>query len=41
MKYFYLCALALLLSLPANRLAAQEFIIDSHIHAGHDQQWVD
>ncbi|MEA2064062.1 MAG: amidohydrolase family protein [Gemmatimonadota bacterium] len=36
-----LLALALLLGVSANRLAAQDFIIDSHIHAGHDQQWVD
>jgi uncharacterized protein len=41
MKYFYLVALALLLTVSANRATAQEFIIDSHIHAGHDQQWVD
>ena len=41
MKFFTLLAFALLLSLSVNRLAAQDFIIDSHIHAGHDQQWVE
>ncbi len=41
MKFFYLCTLALLLSLSVTRLAAQDFIIDAHTHAGHDQQWVE
>ncbi len=41
MKFFYLCTLALLLTVSANRATAQDFIIDSHIHAGSDQQWVD
>ena len=42
MKKFFLpfLAVALLLTIPAVA-AAQEFIIDSHIHAGHDQKWVD
>jgi len=41
MKFFTVLTLALLLAFSGSRLAARDFIIDSHIHAGHDQQWVE
>ncbi|MBW7996544.1 MAG: amidohydrolase family protein [Candidatus Glassbacteria bacterium] len=41
MKNFTLLAFALLISFSVSRLAAQDFIIDSHNHTEGSQQWVE